>query len=48
MMPDTHRIVVVLPAPLAPRITTISPVTDREVEAVEHLDRAVAGAQAVT
>ena len=40
------RSVVVLPAPLAPRITTTSPRVDLEVDAVQHLDRAVAGARA--
>ena len=39
------RSVVVLPAPLAPRMTTTSPAVDVEVDAVEDLDRAVAGVQ---
>ena len=44
IMPEMARIVVVLPAPLAPRITTTSPSCTVEVDPVQHLDRAVAGA----
>jgi hypothetical protein len=38
--------VVVLPAPLAPGRTTILAVVDREVDVAQHLDLAVAGAEA--
>ena len=39
IMPEIARIVVVLPAPLAPRMTTTSPCSTVEVDVVEHLDR---------
>ena len=46
IIPDSARSVVVLPAPLAPSTTTISPASTVQVEAGEHLDRSVAGGEA--
>ena len=40
-MPQTARRVVVLPAPLAPRMVVMPPCSTREVDAVQHLRRAV-------
>ena len=42
IIPLTARIVVVLPAPLAPRMTTASPASTEKRHAPQDLDRAVA------
>ena len=45
-MPQSARKVVVLPAPLAPSRVDDAALGDREIEAVEHLGRAVERAEA--
>ncbi len=43
VIPVSERSVVVLPAPLAPRSVVMPPLDDLDIDAVQHLDRAVIG-----